>query len=111
VPNRKRAVKPPVLLPLVEIRRVLQVIPEPTRSILVLIVFASMRPGEVLALRWKGCLPDRVVVDERVYDDEFDTTSRRRRESEKFRSISTESFSARSRSCGRGTGNSASQMT
>ena len=69
---RKHAVKPPVLLPLVEIRRVLQVVPEPTRSILVLIVFASMRPGEVLALRWKDCLPDRIVVDERVYDDEFD---------------------------------------
>jgi len=39
---------------------------------LVLIVFASMRPGEVLALRWKDVLRDRVVVDERVYDDEFD---------------------------------------
>jgi len=37
-----------------------------------LIVFASMRPGEVLALRWKDILPDRIVVDERVYDDEFD---------------------------------------
>lgn len=36
-----------------------------------LIVFASMRPGEALALRWKDILCDRVVVDERVYDDEF----------------------------------------
>ena len=69
---RKHAVKPPVLLPLMEIRRVLQVVPEPTRSLLMLIVFASMRIGEVLALRWKDCLPDRIVVDERVYDDEFD---------------------------------------
>ena len=69
---RKRSVKPPVLLPLVEIRRMLQAVPEPARSILVLIVFASMRPGEVLALRWKDCMPDRIVVDERVYDDEFD---------------------------------------
>jgi integrase len=69
---RKRAVKPAVLLPLVEIRRVLKVVPEPTRSLLTLIVFASMRPGEVLALRWKDCLLDRIVVDERVYDDEFD---------------------------------------
>jgi len=37
-----------------------------------LIVFASMRPGEALALRWKDILRDRIVVDERVYDDEFD---------------------------------------
>jgi len=70
---RKRSVKAPVLLPLVEIRKVLNVVPEPTRSVLVLIVFASMRIGEVLALRWKDILPDRIVVDERVYDDEFDS--------------------------------------
>lgn len=69
---RKRAVKPPVLLPLVEIRKVLQVVPEPTRSLLMLIVFASTRPGEALAIRWKDCLPDRIIIDERVYDGEFD---------------------------------------
>ena len=39
---------------------------------IMLIVFASMRPGEALALRWKDILSDRIVVDERVYDDEFD---------------------------------------
>ena len=69
---RKRSVKPPVLLPLVEIRRVLEVVPEPTRSLLILIVFASMRPGEVFAMRWEDCLPDRIVIDERVYDGVFD---------------------------------------
>jgi integrase len=31
-----------------------------------------MRVGEVLALRWKDVFRDRIVVDERVYDDEFD---------------------------------------
>lgn len=31
-----------------------------------------MRPGEVLALRWKDILCDRIVVNERVYDNEFD---------------------------------------
>ena len=41
-------------------------------ALVALIVFASMRPGEVLALRWKNILPDRIVVEERVYDDEFD---------------------------------------
>jgi integrase len=69
---RKRSVKPPVLLPLAEIRRVLEAVPEPTRSLLILIVFASMRPGEAMALRWEDCLPDRIVIDERVYDNEFD---------------------------------------
>jgi hypothetical protein len=50
----------------------IEAVPEPTKSMIILIVFASMRPGEVLALRWKDILRDRIVVDERVYDDEFD---------------------------------------
>jgi integrase len=69
---RKKAVKPTVLLGLGDIRRIIEAVSEPTRSMLVLIVFASMRPGEVLALRWKDILRDRIVIDERVYDDEFD---------------------------------------
>jgi integrase len=69
---RKKAVKPTVLLGLGDIRRIIEGVKEPTKSMLVLIVFASMRPGEVLALRWKDILRDRIVVDERVYDDEFD---------------------------------------
>lgn len=69
---RKRAVKPTVLLPLIAIRKVIEVVKEPTRSLLILMVFASMRVGEVLALRWRDILPDRIIVDERVYDDEFD---------------------------------------
>ena len=69
---RKRAVKPTVLLLLRDIRRILEAIVEPTKSMLILIVFASMRPGEVLALRWNHILHDRIIVDERVYDNEFD---------------------------------------
>ena len=69
---RKRAVKPTVLLPLAAIRWILERVKEPTRSILILVVFASLRVGEVLALRWKDILRDRIIVDERVYDDEFD---------------------------------------
>jgi len=69
---RKRAVKPPVVLALADIRRVLEATKDPVRSMLVLIVFASLRIGEVLALRWKDILQDRIVVDERVYDGEFD---------------------------------------
>jgi len=69
---RKRAVKPTVLLSLADIRRMIETVKEPTKSMIMLIVFASMRPGEALALRWKDILPDRIIVDERVYDDEFD---------------------------------------
>jgi integrase len=69
---RKRAVKPTVLLSLTDIRRMIEAVKEPTKSMMILIVFASMRPGEVLALRWKDILHDRIVLDERVYDDEFD---------------------------------------
>jgi integrase len=69
---RKRAVKPPVLLPLLAIRKVIEAVVEPTRSILILMVFASMRIGEILALRWKDILPDRIRIDERVYDGDFD---------------------------------------
>jgi integrase len=69
---RKKAVKPTVLLPLVDIRRFIRAVTEPTKSMIILIVFASMRIGEVLALRWKDVLRDRIVVDERLYDDEFD---------------------------------------
>ena len=69
---RKKTVKPTVVLGLRDIRRIIEAVKEPTKSMLVLIVFASMRPGEVLALRWKDILRDRIVVDERVYDDEFD---------------------------------------
>jgi hypothetical protein len=53
---RRRAVKPRIVLPLVCIRQVLESVQEPTRSLLVLIVFASMRPGESLALRRKDVL-------------------------------------------------------
>lgn len=69
---RKKARKPPVLLELPQIRAMLETLPEPTRSIVTLIVFGSMRVGEVLALRWKRVLPDRISIVERVYDGEFD---------------------------------------
>lgn len=69
---RKRAVKPTVLPSLYDIRRMIEAVQEPTRSLIILIVFASMRPGEALALRWRDILRDRIVVDERVYDGEFD---------------------------------------
>jgi integrase len=60
---RKREVKPTVLLSLADIRQMIEGVQEPTKSMIMLIVFASMRPGEALALRWKDILRDRIVVD------------------------------------------------
>jgi len=50
----------------------IEALPEPSKSIVTLIVFASLRVGEMLALRWKRVLSDRLVIVERVYDGEFD---------------------------------------
>ena len=64
--------KPPVLLSFPEIKLVIERLPEPTKTIVILIVFASMRVGEALALRWNDILSDRIVIDERLYDDDLD---------------------------------------
>ena len=37
---------------------------EPTETIVILIVFASMRIG--VALRWNDILSDRILIDERL---------------------------------------------
>ena len=69
---KKKAVKPPILLTFPEIKRVIGYLQEPTRTIVILIVFASMRVGEALALRWNDILNDRIIIDERLYDDDLD---------------------------------------
>jgi integrase len=69
---RKKSRKAPVVLTLRQIRAMLESLHEPTKSIVTLIVFASMRLGEALALRWKRISADRISIVERVYDGEFD---------------------------------------
>lgn len=69
---RKKSRKPPVMLTLPQIRAILEELPEPTKSIVTMIVFGSMRVGEVLALRWRRISADRIHIVERVYDREFD---------------------------------------
>jgi integrase len=69
---RKKVRKPTIMLSLPDIRRLIEALPEPSKSIVTLIVFASLRVGEVLALRWKRVQNDRLVIVERVYDGEFD---------------------------------------
>jgi integrase len=71
---RKKARKPPVVLPKQDIRRVIEALPEPTKSIIILVVVGSLRIGEVAALRWERIHPDRIEVVERFYEGEFDDT-------------------------------------
>jgi integrase len=69
---RKKVRKAPLVLSLPDIRRMIETLPEPSKSIVTLIVFASLRVGEALALRWKRVLEDRLAIVERVYDGTFD---------------------------------------
>jgi integrase len=67
--------KPSKSIPLLgfgEIKSVIETLPDPTKSVVTLIVFASMRVGEALALRWNDILEDRIVIDERLYDGDLD---------------------------------------
>lgn len=69
---RRKARKAPVVLSLANIKKIIEELPEPSKSIVTLIVFASLRVGEALALRWKRVQADRLLVVERLYDGEFD---------------------------------------
>jgi integrase len=57
-----------------DIRHVVDALPEPTKSIVPLVVIGSLRIGEVTALRWGRIHPDRIEVVERCYEGEFDDT-------------------------------------
>lgn len=71
LPKKKRS-KPLCLLNFAQIKSVIERLQEPTRTIVILIVFGSMRVGEALALRWNDILEDGVVIDERLYDGDLD---------------------------------------
>jgi len=71
LPRRKQR-KPTILLPLATIGKLIALLPEPTKTVVTLIVFGSLRIGEVLALRWRHIHADRITVEERVYEGEFD---------------------------------------
>jgi integrase len=69
---RRKARKAPLVSSLPDIRRMIEALPEPSKSVVTLIVFASLRVGEVLGLRWTRVKEDRLVIIERVYDGQFD---------------------------------------
>jgi integrase len=60
------------LLPLATIGQLIELLPERTKTVVTLVVFGSLRIGEVLALRWGHIQADRITVKERVYEGEFD---------------------------------------
>jgi len=59
------------MVPLATISRLIELLPEPTKTVVMLIVFGSFRTGEVLALRWRHIEANRITVEERVYEGEF----------------------------------------
>jgi len=69
---RKKVRKPTILLPLAAMGKLIEHLPEPTETIVVLIVFGSLRIGEVLALRWHHIQANRIEIEERFYEGEFD---------------------------------------
>jgi len=71
---RKKARKPSVLPSKQDIRRVIDELTEPTKSIVTLMVVGSLRIGEVTALHWGRIQPDRIEIVERFYEGEFDDT-------------------------------------
>ena len=71
---RKKARKPPVVLAKQDIRRVIEGLREPTKSIVTLMIVGSLRVGEIAALRWERIHPDRIEIVELFYEGEFDDT-------------------------------------
>jgi len=71
LPRRKQR-KPTILLPLPTVGGLIEILPDPTQTAVTLIVFGSLRIGEVLALRWRHIQADRICVKERLYEGEFD---------------------------------------
>jgi len=51
-----------VLLVKQDIRSVIDALPEPTKSIVTLVVVGSLRVGEVTALRWERIQPDESSI-------------------------------------------------
>jgi integrase len=69
---KKKPAKPTKLLTFPEIKAMLATLIEPARTIVILIVFGSMRVGEALAIRWNDILSDRIIIDERLYNKDLD---------------------------------------
>jgi integrase len=72
IPNKCRPGRPARTLTLEEIDTYLSALPLRERAAARLAIFEGMRPGEILALRWRHVTKDHVQIDERVYRGKFD---------------------------------------
>ncbi len=79
LPRRDCTSERPVVTPQ-QVRQLIVVLPEPAKSIALLLVLTGLRIGELLALRWKNVnLGGKVLqVTETVYDGHFDKPKTKR---------------------------------
>ena len=73
LPRRRRSHAKAVLTP-VQLRLLVATLPEPSRSLVLLLMLTGLRIGELLALRWRNVdlATGLVRVEETVYDGHFD---------------------------------------
>lgn len=79
LPRREYNSEPPVVTPQ-HVTRLATALPEPAKSIALLLVLTGLRIGELLALRWKNVNLDGQVlcVTQTVYDGHFDRPKTKR---------------------------------
>lgn len=79
LPRRDCNAEPPVVTPQ-QVQRLVAALPEPAKSIALLLVLTGLRIGQLLALRWKNVNLDAKVlqVTETVYEGHFDKPKTRR---------------------------------
>src|SRR4029077_17123105 len=73
LPRRRRTYTKAVLTP-VQVRLLVATLPEPSRSLVFLLMLTGLRIGELLALRWRNVdlMSGLVRVEETGYEGHFD---------------------------------------